>query len=81
MLSKSTEAYDWLTKLDHYRTIPSLAEILLVAQDRPHVEHWIRQQGDGRWIVEDSQSLEAVIDLPSIGCRLPLERVYKRVLS
>ena len=80
VLSKSTEVYDRLTKLEHYRTIPSLAEILLVAQDRPRVEHWVRQ-GDGRWVVEDSQDLAAVIELPSINCRLPLAAVYKRVLA
>src|SRR5262245_40057900 len=38
VLSKSTEAYDRVTKLSHYRTIPSLAEVLLVAQDKVHIE-------------------------------------------
>ncbi|HEV2851814.1 MAG TPA: Uma2 family endonuclease [Thermoanaerobaculia bacterium] len=80
VLSPSTEAYDRLTKLEHYRTVPSLAEILLVAQGHPRVEHWVRQ-GDGRWIVEDVQDLEATVELPSIGCTLPLKRVYERALG
>jgi len=79
VLSKSTEVYDRVTKLERYRTIPSLAEILLVAQDRPRVEHWIRQ-GDGRWVVEDVQDLEATVELPSIGCTLRLKTAYQRVL-
>lgn len=80
VLSKSTEVYDRLTKLEHYRTIPSLTEIVLVAQDRPRVEQWVRQ-GDGCWVVQDIQDLEAAIELPSIHCRLTLEAIYKRVFA
>jgi Uma2 family endonuclease len=80
VLSPSTEAYDRLTKLEHYRRTPSVAEVLLVAQDRPLVEHWVRQ-GDGRWIVEDIQDLEATVELPSIGCVLDLKKIYRGVLS
>jgi Uma2 family endonuclease len=80
VLSPSTEAYDRLTKLEHYRNTPSVAEILLVAQDRPRVEHWVRQ-GDGRWVVEDIQDLEATVELPSIGCVLKLKKVYRGVLT
>jgi Uma2 family endonuclease len=80
VLSKSTESYDRLTKLDHYKRISSLAEILLVAQERPRVEHWVRQ-GDGRWIVEDIEDLGATVELPSIRCELSLETMYRRVIS
>src|SRR5215471_4535044 len=38
VLSESTEAYDRGTKLEHYRSIDSLGEYLLVTQDRPRVE-------------------------------------------
>jgi Uma2 family endonuclease len=79
VLSKSTEAYDRVTKLDHYRTIPSLMEIVLVAQDRPRVEHW-RRQGDGQWLVEEVEDLGRTIELASIQCRLPLAAIYQRVL-
>jgi Uma2 family endonuclease len=80
VLSKSTESYDRLTKLDHYKRIPSLAEVLLVAQEYPHVEHWVRQ-GDGRWLVEDVQDLEAMVELPSIRCTLSLKSAYRRALA
>lgn len=80
VLSKSTESYDRLTKLDHYKRISSLAEILLVAQERPRVEHWVRQ-GDGRWIVEDIEDLGATVELPSIRCELSLETMYRKVGS
>jgi Uma2 family endonuclease len=80
VLSKSTESYDRITKLNHYKRIPSLAEILLVAQEYPCVEHWVRQE-DGRWVVEDIQDLEATVELPSIGCVLKLKKVYRGVLT
>jgi len=80
VLSPSTETYDRLTKLDHYRTIPSLAEVVLVAQDRPWVEHWLRQD-DGRWLIEELADLGRDLELPSIRCRLPLAALYRRVFT
>lgn len=78
--SPSTEAYDRGIKLAHYRTLESLGEILLIAQDRVHVEHFVRQASD-RWLLVETDDLERVLDLPSIGARLPLHEVYDRVLS
>lgn len=80
VLSKSTEAYDRLTKLDHYRTIPGLEEIVFIAQDRVRVEHW-RRQGDGFWIVEELADLSRALELSSVGCSLPLTTVYRRVFE
>jgi Uma2 family endonuclease len=67
-------------KLDHYRMIPSLAEVVLVAQDHPPVEHWLRQE-DGRWLFEELMEPSQVLDLPSIRCRLALDAAYRRVFS
>jgi len=78
VLSKSTEAYDRVTKLDHYRLISSVTEIVLVAQDRPRIEQW-RRQGDGQWLVEGIEGLERMIELSSIQCTLPLKTIYQRV--
>ncbi|HEY0514585.1 MAG TPA: Uma2 family endonuclease, partial [Thermoanaerobaculia bacterium] len=80
VLSPSTEVYDRLTKLDHYRTIPSLVEMVLVAQDRPRLEHWLRQE-DGRWLIEELEDLDRILDLPSVRCRLPLAAIYRRVFT
>ena len=80
VLSKSTEAYDRLTKLAHYKTIPSLSEILLVAQSRPQVEHWVRQPDD-RWLVEEKAGLDQSLDLPSLGCTLEMAAIYRRVFG
>lgn len=80
VLSPSTEEYDRGTKLPHYREIPSLGEALLIAQDRPHVEHYLRQATD-RWLLIEISDLRHVLELPSIGCRLALSDVYEDVLD
>jgi Uma2 family endonuclease len=77
VLSKSTEPYDRLTKLDHYRTIPGLEEIVFVAQDRVRIEHW-RRQADGSWLVEELADLGRTLELASVSCSLPLATVYRR---
>lgn len=74
VLSKSTEDYDRGTKFMHYRTLPSLTEYLLVAQDRVHVEHHLRQS-EG-WLLTETDSLEDVLDIPSVGARLAIAEVY-----
>lgn len=80
VLSKSTETYDRVTKMEQYRTIPSLVEIVLLAQDHAHAEHWQRQ-GDGRWLVEEVDGIERTLALSSVGCELPLKAVYRKVLE
>jgi Uma2 family endonuclease len=80
VLSKSTEAYDRVTKLSHYRTIPSLAEVILVAQNKVHVEQLIRQIGT-EWLFRESDQLDTSLELPSLGCTLDLLRVYRKVFK
>lgn len=48
VLSVCTEAYDRGRKFDHYRSIPSLQQYLLLASDRVHVDVFTRD-ADGRW--------------------------------
>lgn len=59
----------------HYREMPSLLEYLLVAQDSPRIERY-RRSGDNLWTLTDATGLAATLDLPSIGCALPLADVY-----
>ncbi len=78
ILSKSTAGYDRGEKFEHYRKLPSLAEYLLIAQDKHHVEHYTRQP-DNQWLLSETNDLQATIDLPSIVCRLMLADVYDKV--
>jgi Uma2 family endonuclease len=77
-LSESTELYDRGKKFGFYRTIESLAEYLLVAQDECRVEQYVKQP-DGRWLLSDYRAPEEVVELGSIQCRLALREVYDKV--
>jgi Uma2 family endonuclease len=78
VLSPSTADYDRGGKFAHYRRLPSLQEYLLISQDVPLVEHYVRQ-GPDQWQLTEQRSLDAAIDLPSIRCRLPLAEIYLKV--
>jgi len=78
VLSESTEAYDRGGKFAHYRKLASLLEYVLIAQTKPHIEHYIRQP-DNRWLLEEAESLHGTIHLPAIDCHLPLAEVYDKV--
>ena len=51
VLSDSTEAYDRGRKFEHYQTIDTLRQYVLVAQDRVHVDVYTRHDG-GRWLLK-----------------------------
>jgi Uma2 family endonuclease len=78
VLSESTEAYDRGKKFDQYRTLPSLREYLLVAQDAPRIEQWIRQPDDN-WLRTETRGLDASIQLASVDCVLPLAEIYDKI--
>ena len=80
VLSPSTERFDRGEKWERYRTwLPSLEEYLLVAQDRPCVEHWHRH-GGATWQADLLEGIEATLVLASIGCQVPFADLYDRVV-
>lgn len=78
VLSKSTEHYDRGKKFYLYRTIESLAEYLLIAQDEYRIEHYTKEP-DSPWMLSEHRSPEGVIELASIQCTLALREVYDKV--
>lgn len=78
VLSESTKDYDRGGKFEHYRSLASLSEYVLIAQDKYHVEHFVRQP-DNRWLLSETNRLEDTIHLPSIDCALALIEVYDKV--
>lgn len=78
VLSPSTADYDRGGKFTHYRRLPSLREYVLISQDRPLVEHYVRQ-GPDEWLLTEQSSLQDTLVLPSIQCRLPLSDIYLKV--
>jgi Uma2 family endonuclease len=77
VLSPSTEAYDRGAKFGHYRTIPSVQEYVLIAQDRLSMQRYLRQ-GDA-WLWVEVNRPGEVLELPSTGCQLPVDAVYEKV--
>ena len=78
VLSTSTEDFDRDNKIEEYRGIPSLREYLLIAQDRCHVEHFVRQTVN-QWLLTEFNDMEDAVQLPSINCHLAMSDVYDKV--
>ena len=78
VLSESTEKYDRGAKFERYRSVPTLAEYLLVSQDRVHIELYTRQP-DGAWVLREWNDSGAEIDLASLSCLLKIREVYAKV--
>lgn len=78
VLSPSTESFDRGEKSFHYRRIPSLKEYLLVAQDRVHIERYVRQP-DGQWVLTDYTQSDRAVPLESLGVELPIAQVYEGI--
>lgn len=78
VLSPSTEAYDRGAKFQAYQTLDSLKEYVLVAQDSPVVEQYVRRS-DGKWDYMAVVGLESSLSLPSVECNLSLSAVYDKV--
>jgi Uma2 family endonuclease len=78
VLSPSTESYDRGKKFQYYRTLESLQEYILIAQDGHHIDHYLRQDAF-QWLLSEVDGLEGTLALPSIQCRLALADVYDKI--
>jgi Uma2 family endonuclease len=78
VLSESTEGYDRGKKFQHYRSIESLQEYILVSQDEARIEKYVKS-GDGFWVLSDAVGMDAEIKFDSIDCIIALGEVYDKV--
>jgi len=78
VLSESTEARDRGEKFFAYQTLESLQEYVLVSQDKPVVEQFIKQS-DGSWKYLATIGLGSRVKFESINVELTLEEIYQRV--
>lgn len=77
VLSPSTESYDRGKKFEPYRTLDSLREYVLIAQDDCRIEHYLRQS-DQQWLTVEINRLQDSVELSAIQCRLDLVDVYDK---
>jgi len=78
VLSPSTERYDRTTKYQHYQQLPSVQEYVLVAQDEPLCERYVRQP-NGSWTHVQHVGLDATLELAAVPVAVPLADVYAGV--
>lgn len=78
VLSPSTERYDRGKKFHHYQQLPSLQEYILIAQDSPRIERFLRQDDD-TWLLTNVTGLESSLPLASVDAALALAEVYQKV--
>lgn len=74
VLSPTTADYDAGEKLEHYKRIEGLREVLLVSSSERSVTHWQRERG-GEWTASTVLA-RGEVELRSIGCILPLDEIY-----
>lgn len=79
VLPPSTERYDRGEKWARYRRLDSLEEYLLVSQDKPQVEQYIRQE-DGTWKFTCIEGLEAASVVIVLGVALSLAEIYDKII-
>ncbi|MGJ3247659.1 MAG: Uma2 family endonuclease [Elainellaceae cyanobacterium] len=66
VLSDSTEKFDRGDKFESYRSISTFQEYLLVAQEKPHVEQYIKQ-AENQWLFMEYHDLNETFKLQSVN--------------
>ncbi|MFN7947761.1 MAG: Uma2 family endonuclease [Blastocatellia bacterium] len=78
IIEVSTSRYDHEEKFEKYAQNKSLTDYLLVSQQRPHIQHFMRKPR-GRWEVVIETKLTGSLVIASIKCKLKLANVYDRI--
>jgi Uma2 family endonuclease len=78
VLSPATEKYDRGAKFRQYQQLPSLKEYVLVAQDEPVCERFVRQQ-DNSWLLTTATGLTSTLAFATVQANIPLDEIYSGV--
>jgi len=78
MLSQSTKEYDKNDKFFTYQNVESFREYVLVSQNRPGIQQYVRQP-DGTWNYRATIGLTSEVYLESVETTLSLEDIYDLV--
>jgi Uma2 family endonuclease len=88
VLSESTSGFDRgeepageqvIGRFDKYMTLPSLREYMILEQKEAQADVFFKQ-ANGKWELSSYFGLDAVVELQSLGVKLPLSEVYRRVV-
>ena len=79
VLSPSTENYDRGEKFLRYTNyIETLTDYVLISQDKPFIQHYLKQENGG-WEQSEIEGIEAVLNLDSIECEIILSELYELI--
>ena len=78
ILSPSSEAFDRGKKFAKYKLLESFTDYILIAQDEPQIDYFIKQPS-GDWLQKSVSGMEAEISIASVDCTLRLSDVYSNV--
>ncbi len=74
VLSDSTENDDLVVKNAEYRATPSIQRYVILQQTRPAAIVFARKGAD--WVTELLTQPDTLLNLPEIGCSIPLQECY-----
>lgn len=79
VLSPSTELFDRNTKFHRLSKFnQTLSDYILVSQDKPMVEHFVRLE-DGNWKLFTYFGTDEILNIINIKCEMRLDDIYDRV--
>lgn len=78
ILSPSTEAFDRGRKFLNYQRIPSLKEYVLISQEVPLLQRYVRQEDDN-WLMMTSDGINASFSCFAVTPSIPLASLYARI--
>ena len=78
ILSDTTADFDRGYKFTYYKSIENFTEYILIAQDRPHVTQFIKQD-ENTWLNREFNSIKDSFHLASLDCELELSELYEGV--
>lgn len=79
VLSPTTERHDRGWKFRNYQLITTFEEYLLVSQDEPRVERFLRQ-GEVGWLMTQTVGLEQKVRFESVNGEMSLAEIYADVV-
>jgi Uma2 family endonuclease len=78
VLSASTERYDRGRKFAHYSALQTLEEYVLISQEEPRVEAFLRE-GRSDWRLTVSSDWMDLVGFPTSKCVVAISEVYEGV--
>ena len=76
MLSKCTHWIDTTRKLEEYKKIATLRQILFLAQDEYRAQLWTRE---GEWLLQEYKGIGSVLVLSPHAIALTFAAVYEGI--